>query len=51
MFALRRQFVSSSRFFSSALGKSMEKHGVVPDVIEVAPAQIAEVRVNNFPLK
>lgn len=48
MFALRRQLVSSSRFFSSALGRSMEKHGVVPDVIEVAPAQIIEVRVQLF---
>ncbi|XP_074028562.1 protein D2 isoform X1 [Leptinotarsa decemlineata] len=41
MFALRRP-VFTTRFFSSAV-KSMEKHGVVPDVIDVAPEQVAEV--------
>lgn len=41
MFALRRPVISS-RFFSS-VAKSMEKHGVVPDVIDVAPETTAEV--------
>ncbi|CAH1155348.1 unnamed protein product [Phaedon cochleariae] len=41
MFALRRPLVSS-RFFSSVV-RSMEKHGVVPDVVDVAPEQVIEV--------
>lgn len=48
MFALRRPLITSSRFFSSALGKSMDKHQVVPDVIDVAPAQVVEVNENTF---
>lgn len=46
MFALRSRLLTS-RFFSSALTKSMEKQGVVPDVIDVAPGQVAEVRIIN----
>ncbi|XP_018566689.1 phosphatidylethanolamine-binding protein homolog F40A3.3 isoform X1 [Anoplophora glabripennis] len=42
MFALRRAFFTS-RFFSSAV-KSMEQHEVVPDVIDVAPKQLVEVK-------
>ncbi|KAJ8983331.1 hypothetical protein NQ317_010870 [Molorchus minor] len=45
MFALRRQ-VFSTRFFSSAV-KSMEKHGVVRDVIDIEPEQILEVSYAN----
>ncbi|KAF2885694.1 hypothetical protein ILUMI_20467 [Ignelater luminosus] len=41
MFAIRRP-VFSVRFFS-ALVKNMEKESVVPDVIDVAPKEIAEV--------
>jgi hypothetical protein len=41
MFALRRP-VFSTRFFSS-VAKNMEKHGVVPDVIDVAPETVVEV--------
>lgn len=42
MFAFRRPALFSSRFFS-AVAKNMEKHGVVPDVIDVAPESVAEV--------
>ncbi|KAJ3639532.1 hypothetical protein Zmor_002887 [Zophobas morio] len=41
MFALRRPLFSS-RFFSS-VAKNMEKHCVVPDVVDVAPEVVAEV--------
>lgn len=43
MFALRSRLFTSSGLFSSALARSMEKHGVVPDVIDVAPGQVSEV--------
>ncbi|KAJ8926873.1 hypothetical protein NQ314_020724 [Rhamnusium bicolor] len=42
MFALRRSLFTSSRFFSSAV-KGMEKHEVVPDVVDIAPELVAEV--------
>lgn len=48
MFALRRPLITSSRFFSSALGKNMEKHEVVPDVVDVAPSQNVEVNTENL---
>ncbi|CAG9765078.1 unnamed protein product [Ceutorhynchus assimilis] len=41
MFAVRRPAVVS-RFFST-IAKNMEKHGVVPDVISVAPQEVAQV--------
>lgn len=50
MFALRRT-IFTSRFFSTAIAKSMEKHGVVPDVIDVAPAQVVEVNNNKSIIK
>lgn len=46
MFALRRP-VFSTRFFSS-VAKNMEKHGVVPDVIDVAPETVVEVIYETF---
>ena len=45
MFALRRPLFSS-RFFSS-VAKNMEKHCVVPDVVDVAPEVVAEVSSGN----
>lgn len=43
MFVVRRSILSSSRLFSSAIAKKMEKHEVVPDVIDTAPKEVAEV--------
>lgn len=40
--AIRRPAFSTVRFFS-AVTKGMEKHQVVPDVIDVAPSEVAEV--------
>lgn len=40
--AIRRPALTSYRFLSSA-AKGMEQHGIVPDVIDKAPSQTAEV--------
>ncbi|XP_072395828.1 protein D2-like [Diabrotica undecimpunctata] len=40
---LRRPVIASTTRFYSTLSKNMEKHGVVPDVIDVAPEQEVEV--------
>ncbi|KAJ8923657.1 hypothetical protein NQ315_010237 [Exocentrus adspersus] len=45
MFALRRPLFTS-RFFSSA-AKTMEQQQVVPDVVDVAPEQVAEVKYSS----
>lgn len=45
--AIRRP-VFNKRFLSTIV-KNMEKHEVVPDVIDVAPQEVAEVR--NYAIK
>lgn len=42
--AIRRPAFTSARFLSTVV-KNMEKHGVVPDVVDTAPEQVAEVRL------
>lgn len=47
MFMLRKSTHISYRFLS-VLAKNMDKHGVVPDVIDVVPKEVAEVCINIY---
>lgn len=50
MLSVIRRPVFNTRFLST-LVKSMEKHEVVPDVIDVAPQEVAEVNKLSINLR
>lgn len=47
MFMLRKSTNTSYRFLS-VLAKNMDKHAVVPDVVDVAPKEVAEVCIKQI---